>query len=165
MTLTREELDDVAHADATRCVAVIDAALPRGKAANAAAVLALTMGRLQPQLAGEDFTDAASMHHPGLIPIGIPVLGAPAADLPGLREKALSAGLHVVDFPAQGQQTNDYAMFRRMVGDTAPDELRYLGVMIYGDRKKVGRIVGRYRLLGDQGTVAAPVSPTSPSPT
>jgi hypothetical protein len=86
----------------------------------------------------------------GLTPIGIPVLGAPAADLPSLHDQARQAGLEVVDFPAQGQQTNDYAEFRRMVGETAPDQLRYLGVMIYGEKKKVSRIVGKYGLLRDR---------------
>jgi Protein of unknown function (DUF2000) len=87
---------------------------------------------------------------PGLIPIGIPVLGAPATDLASLRDRARQAGLEVVDFPAQGQQTNDYVEFRRMVGETAPEQVRYLGVMIYGERKKVSRIVGKYSLLRDR---------------
>jgi hypothetical protein len=51
----------------------------------------------------------------------------------------------------QGQETNDYAEFRRLVGATNPDALRYLGVMIYGAKKKVSRIVGRYSLLRSQG--------------
>jgi hypothetical protein len=130
-----------------RCVAVIDAALPIGHAANAAAVLALTMGRRLPHLAGEPFLDASGEAHPGLIPIGIPVLAAPGVELPTVRAKAVAAGLDVVDFPVQGQETNDYAEFRRLVGATVAAELRYLGVMIYGARKTVSRIVGRYGLL------------------
>lgn len=130
-----------------RCVAVIDRTLPVGNAANAAAVMALTMGMRQPQLAGEPLVDASGHAHPGLIPIGIPVLGAPADDLAAVRDKAIAAGLEVVDFPAQGQQTNDYAEFRRLVRQTDPAELRYIGVMIYGTKKKVSRIVGRYSLL------------------
>jgi hypothetical protein len=130
-----------------RCVAVIDQTLPIGNAANAAAVLALTMGKRQPHLAGEALVDASGDAHPGLIPIGIPVLGAPADDLATIRGKAVAAGLEVVDFPVQGQQTNDYAEFQRLVRDTGPDALRYLGVMIYGTKKKVSRVVGRYSLL------------------
>jgi hypothetical protein len=130
-----------------RCVAVIDQALPIGNAANAAAVLALTMGKRQPQLAGEPLVDASGDAHPGLIPIGIPVLGAPAADLAAIRGKAVAAGLEVVDFPVQGQQTTDYTEFQRLVRETNPDALRYLGVMIYGAKKKVSRVVGRYSLL------------------
>jgi len=47
----------------------------------------------------------------------------------------------------QGQQTTDYAEFQRLVSETNPAELRYLGVMIYGAKKSVARIVGRYGLL------------------
>jgi len=130
-----------------RCVAVIDQALPIGKAANAAAVLALTMGKRQPHLAGAPLVDASGYPHPGLIPIGIPVLGAPADELSAVRGKAIAAGLEVVDFPEQGQQTNDYIEFQRLVKEADPTELRYLGVMIYGTRKKVSRVIGRYSLL------------------
>jgi hypothetical protein len=33
------------------------------------------------------------------------------------------------------------------VSQTDPNALRYLGIMIYGTRKKVSRVVGRYSLL------------------
>jgi hypothetical protein len=130
-----------------RCVAVIDSTLPIGNAANAAAVMALTMGKLQPQLAGEPVIDASGQAHPGLIPIGIPVLGAPPDELATVRGNAVAAGLAVVDFPVQGQQTNDYAEFLRLVSKADATTLRYLGVMIYGAKKQVSRIVGRYSLL------------------
>jgi hypothetical protein len=139
--------DDEDVAEQTRCVAVIDLGLPAGKAANAAAVMALTMGARHPHLVGETLTDSLGNAHPGLIPIGIPVLGAPVQDLPSIRGKAIQAGIEVVDFPVQGQQTNDYGEFRRMMSATAPNDVQYLGVMLFGTKKKVGRIVGRYSLL------------------
>jgi hypothetical protein len=139
--------EDEIAADQTRCVAVIDLGLPAGKAANAAAVMALTMGARHPHLVGEALTDSLGNAHPGLIPIGIPVLGAPVQDLPSIRGKAIQAGLEVVDFPVQGQQTNDYGEFRRMMSATAPNDVQYLGVMLFGTKKKVGRIVGKYALL------------------
>jgi hypothetical protein len=133
--------------NAMRCVAIIDAALPSGNAANAAAVMALTMGARQPELAGPPLIDRAGNQHPGLIPIGIPVLCAPGDELPRVREKAIAAGLDVVDFPVQGQETTDYVRFQSLMRETAPEAVRYLGVMIYGERKKVSRVVGKYGLL------------------
>jgi len=150
MPIAQDELDQASWPVAMRCVAIVDDALPTGRAANAAAVMALTMGARQSHLVGEPLIDSAGNHHPGLIPIGIPVLGAPAAALASLRDQASQADLEVVDFPAQGQETNDYAEFRKMVGETAPDQIRYLGVMVYGERKKVSRIVGKYALLRDR---------------
>ena len=155
MPIAQDEFELAASPVSMRCVAIVDDGLSIGKAANAAAVMALTMGARQTHLVGEPLVDAAGNHHPGLIPIGISVLGAPAADLPSLRDKAGQAGLEVVDFPAQGQQTNDYAEFRKMLGETAPDQVRYLGVMVYGERKKVSRIVGKYALLRDRVVAVA----------
>jgi len=130
-----------------RCVAIIDAALPAGKAANAAAVLALTTGARHPDLVGEELFDSAGNNHPGLISIGIPVLGAPRDELPSIRRKAADAGIEVVDFPIQGQQTNDYTEFRRMLKSTDPEKIAYLGLMLLGAKKKVSRIVSKYSLL------------------
>ena len=43
----------------TRCAIVVDASLPAGRAANAAAVIALTPGKRHPHLAGPDLVDAS----------------------------------------------------------------------------------------------------------
>jgi hypothetical protein len=150
MPIFADELDDLPRVEEMRCVALIDESLPVGKAANAAAVMALTMGARHPHLVGAALLDSAGNLHPGLVPIGIAVLGAPADELVGVRDKAKSAGLNVVDFPVQGQQTTSYAEFQRMVRETAPQDVRYLGVMVYGERKKVNRIAGRYRLLTER---------------
>jgi len=130
-----------------RCVIVLDQALPIGRAANAAAVIALTLGNRHPHLAGPDLVDASGHAHPGLIPIGIAVLAAPAPDLVELRAKALKNGIDIVDFPSQGQQTTDYAEFGARVREVPTEKLTYVGVGLYGPRKAVGRIVGRFSLL------------------
>ena len=139
-------LDEPA-AEPTRCVIVVDGALPAGRAANAAAVIALTLGKRHPHLAGPDLVDASGQAHPGLIPIGIAVLAAAAPDFGALRAKALKSGIDVVDFPAQGQQTTDYGEFGLRVRQVPLEDLTYVGIGLYGPRKVVGRIVGRYPLL------------------
>jgi Protein of unknown function (DUF2000) len=130
-----------------RCVVVVDQALPPGRAANAAAVIALTMGRRKPALCGVDLVDRSGSIHPGLIPIGITILGAPGSDLAGVRAKALTRDLEVVDFPVYGQQTNDYNAFQAAVACCETDIMAYVGVGICGPRKAVGKIVGKYGLL------------------
>jgi hypothetical protein len=52
---------------ATRTVVVLDRELPKGLAANAAAILALTLGVPRPALVGEDFEDAAGGTQLGLL--------------------------------------------------------------------------------------------------
>jgi Protein of unknown function (DUF2000) len=130
-----------------RCAIVVDQALPAGRAANAAAVIALTLGKRHPHLAGPDLIDASGHAHPGLIPIGIAVLAAAAPELGDLRAKALKYDLDVVDFPVQGQETTDYAAFGARVRAVPTAGLAYVGVGLYGPRKAVGRLVGRFSLL------------------
>ena len=130
-----------------RCVIVVDEDLPAGLAANAAAVLALTLGAREPGLVGADFVDADAGRHPGLIPIGLPVLRATRDDLVEIRRSAAVDGVGVVDFPAFGQQTNDYDEFRGMVAATRAADLSYLGVALSGSARAVRRLTGRLALL------------------
>jgi hypothetical protein len=131
----------------TRCVIVLDRSLPTGRAANAAAVIALTLGKRHPHLTGSDLVDASGHAHPGLIPIGIAVLAASGQELSALRSKAVKSGIDVVDFPSQGQQTNDYTEFGARVRQVPTEELCYVGIGLYGRRKAIGRIVGGFGLL------------------
>ncbi len=141
------ELDEIAAPEPCRCVIVVDQALPVGKVANAVAVIALTLGKRHPHLVGPDLIDASGWAHPGLIPIGITVLAADLVELNKVRAKALKGDIDVVDFPFQGQETNDYAEFCARVRDITTDNLKYIGVGLFGTRKAVGRVVGRFPLL------------------
>ncbi len=105
MSLAVENIEP--EAEPMRCVIVVDQGLPAGRAANAAAVIALTLGKRHPYLAGADLVDATGHAHPGLIPIGIAVLAGATAELTASRDRALKAGIDVVDFPVQGQETTD----------------------------------------------------------
>jgi len=131
--------------NATRCVVVVDEALAPGLAANAAAVIAMTLGTKVPGMVGEDFEDAGGERHPGLITTGLPVLRAPAGELPRLRARAVAAEVGVVGFPASGQTTTDYEAFRAMVAETAEPD--YLGLAFYGPASAVRRLTGSLALL------------------
>jgi hypothetical protein len=130
-----------------RCVIVLDEALPAGLAANAAAVLAVTLGAREPGVVGDDLVDGDERIHAGLFRAGLPILKAARADLRRLRDRAADAGLGVVDLPAFGQQTNDYEEFRSAVARTAAADLEYLGLAVYGERRPVGRLTGNLSLL------------------
>jgi hypothetical protein len=133
---------------AERCVIVLDVDLAPGLAANAAAVLGVTLGATVEGLVGPDLVDAGGAVHPGLFEKGLPVLGAARDALPGLRARAVRAGVGVIDIPAFGQQTNDYDEVRAHVASAATDELAYLGLALHGPRRAVSRVTGTLRLLG-----------------
>lgn len=130
-----------------RCAIVVDAALPAGRAANAAAVLALTLGKRHPQLVGADITNADGDVHHGLVWTGVSVLGASADMLTQIRERAIATDVEVIDFPIEGQQTTDYEAFRRAMSLVPRSELRLVGLCLYGAKKAVTRLVGSLPLL------------------
>jgi hypothetical protein len=133
---------------AERCVIIVDADLAPGLAANAAAVLAVTLGATVDGLAGPDLVDADGEVHPGLFEEGLPVLGAARDALPEVRARARAAGVSVIDIPAVGQQTNDYDEVRAYVARTATADLEYIGLALHGSRRAVSRVTGTLRLLG-----------------
>jgi hypothetical protein len=136
------------HGAATRTAIVIDQQLAIGFAANAAAVVALSLGAHRPELPGADLVDAAGRHHAGLFPAGLPIPAGTAAEIAGARE--LAADQHevlVIDFPSDGQTTTDYAEFRRLVAGKQPDELRYLGMALHGPTDIIRSLTKRFSLL------------------
>ena len=124
---------------------VLDETLAPGKAANAAAVMAMTLGTKVDGLIGQDFVDGAGAVHPGLFRHGLPVLKARPEQLRELREKAVAAEVGVVGFPVNGHQTNDYEEFVAMLATSA--DVSYLGLALYGPAKAVRRLTGSLALL------------------
>lgn len=153
MSLQNEITDIHTETDATqtlrdpeRCVIVVNAALSPGKASNAAAVVAFTLGQRHSHLVGAPLREPDGTAHPGLIPIGITVLKATTEQLTVLRRKSLEH-CDVVDFPMQGQTTTDYEAFLREVGTVPGDALQYLAVGLVGPRKKIGKLAGGFALF------------------
>jgi len=132
-----------------RCVIVINQQLAAGQAANAAAVLALTLGQRHPSLVGAPLIDADNREHPGLIPIGISVLVADAQQLTQLHQHLLNDDeMDGIIFPVEGQQTTDYAAFREAVSVVPTDNLQLLGIALAGNKKVVRKLTGKLGLLG-----------------
>ena len=133
-----------------RCVIVVDINLPPGHAANAAAVLALTIGQRHPGLVGAPLIDVNGHGMPGLIPIGISVLAAPQDELGVLANAGDAAGFDVLRFPVEGQQTKNYAEFLAAVAKMERGALRYVGIALVGDKKPISKLVGKLSLLGQE---------------
>lgn len=132
-----------------RCVIVINQQLSAGHAANAAAVLALTLGQRHPALVGAPLIDADKREHPGLIPIGISVLVADSGQLTQLHQHVLKdEGMDGIIFPVEGQQTTDYAAFREAVSVVLTGDLHLLGIALAGNKKVVRKLTGKLGLLG-----------------
>lgn len=130
-----------------RCVMILNAALPPGKATNAAAVIALTLGQRHPMLVGKALTDAEMRPSPGLITTGIPVLAATDEQLSVLREQCEQAEYDLVLFPEAGQSTTDYQALGDVLRQQPRQHWRLSGLAIVGDKKALRKMTAKLALF------------------
>ncbi len=123
-----------------RCAIIMSSDVTGGYLANAIAVIALTLGQRHPYFVGEPLQDVDGNAHPGLIPIGIPMLHCSQEELRALRSSAIDKGFDVIDFPKQGQMTKDYDEFIAMMKETPEASLEYLGIAVIGKKNAVNRL-------------------------
>lgn len=133
-----------------RCVIVINNELPAGRAGNAAAVLSLTVGQRHPTLVGAPLVDAHGVAMPGLIPIGISVLSASPQELQHVANAGASAGMDVVRFPVEGQQTKNYTELLDAIKQVSMPDMQYVGIALMGEKKAISKLVGKLALLGQE---------------
>ena len=84
-----------------KCVMVINSELPLGLIANTAGILGITLGKLAPQIVGEDVVDQSGNTHLGVVAIPVPILSVSTEKLKKIREQLYQpefSDLIVVDF-------------------------------------------------------------------
>lgn len=130
-----------------KCVILLSPSLPIGIAANVAAVLSVTLGKLRPDAVGGDLRDQEGGLHRGIICFPIPVLSADGERLRALRRQAEEARLTAVDFTDLAQGCRTYEEYTEKLSRTPEAALRYLGVALCGERKQIDRLTGSLPLL------------------
>ncbi|MGM1059803.1 DUF2000 domain-containing protein [Saccharothrix sp. Mg75] len=126
----------------TKLALVLRDDLPRNLAANAAAVLGLTLGARLPDLLGEDAKDADGTVHLGLNTHPVPVLVAPPEQLKALHR---AEGVLKVGFTEVARASRTYPEYLEALAVTPDPE--FTAVALYGPRTEVSRLTRRLRLL------------------
>lgn len=133
-----------------KCVLVIEETMPRGLAANTAAILGITLGRQGPDLVGEDVADRAGNCHPGIIRTPVPVLAGGPEVFQTLRRRLAEpefSDVAAVAFTDLAQSCRTYGEYIEKMAAAAPEDLRYLGLALRGPRRQVDRLTGSLPLL------------------
>jgi len=134
----------------TKCVMVIDEALPIGIISNTAAVMGITLGKMKPEAVGTNVLDKSGREHLGVIEFPVPILKGDVTLIKELREKLYDpefSNLTVVDFSDVAQGCKTYDEYIGKISDVPEDELQYFGIAICGDKKQVNRLTGSMPLL------------------
>lgn len=133
-----------------KCVFVIDHNLPLGLIANTAAVLSLSLGQRNPDLVGPDLRNKDGEAHAGITTIVMPILKGDKNVIHTLCKKAKSmadSGLQVIDVTDAAQTTRNYADYAHKLSERSSDDLRFLGVCLYGPHDVVKSLTGNLPLL------------------
>lgn len=133
-----------------KCVMVIDSELPTGVIANTSAIMGITLGKLFPEQVGENVTDASEKTHLGIIKVPVPILKGSREILKKLRENLYNTefnDLTVVDFSDIAQGCMTYDDYISKAAEVSEEDHAYLGIAIYGDKKKINKLTGAMPLL------------------
>lgn len=126
---------------AERLAIVLNASLPNGTAANATAVLSLSLGANHPHLIGSDLRDADGGRHPGITSVPIPILAANRTRLAELA-RAADDEVTVVGFTDTAARSHTYDAYESELAATHADRLDYLGIALAGPHKRIASLTG-----------------------
>ncbi|MAM12249.1 MAG: hypothetical protein CML23_17740 [Rhizobiaceae bacterium] len=127
-------------------VIILDETLPTGLKANFSAVMAMSLGKLRPDLVGADTPTGDDILLAGITTVALPVLGASAEDLPVLFDKAADLPIRLAYMRA-AFEARDYADYTARIAAEPLAAHRPQALLIAGSRKAVDRICGRLPLL------------------
>lgn len=127
---------------------VLDKTLAPGFAANAAAVLAMSLGKSFPECVGDDVPDRDGDLHRGITSVPIPILALDPESLRGLREASRTMGaVRIVDFTHTARAARDYPSYADNLAGLGGDDLRYVGIALAGERTDLKRLTGSLPLF------------------
>ncbi len=133
-----------------KCVLVIDETLPAGLLVNTAAILGISLGHLAPEYIGPDITDGSGLPHKGIVKQPVPILKGDRDCLRRLRTALYGQGFEdmtVVDFSDIAQACKQYEDYTTQAGSAQESSFSYLGLLLYGSKKKVNKLTGSLPLL------------------
>ncbi len=133
-----------------KCVMVLEEGLPMGLIANTAAILGITLGKALPEAVGNDAIDGSGRIHKGIIAFPVPVLRGSPEQIREIRAKLEQEefeDVERVDFSDLAQSCKTYEEFMEKMAETPEEALRYLGIALCGEKKKINRLTGSLPLL------------------
>lgn len=130
---------------------VISKDLPLGLVANTAAVLGISLSKIfQQDIVGGDVLDADGNVHTGITAQTIPVLASSREQIKSIRDTLFDSAysdVTAIDFSEIAQKCLDYDNYIQMMSCLPSADIYYLGICLYGPKKKVNKLTGNLGLL------------------
>lgn len=133
-----------------KCVMIIDKTLPIGIIANTAAVLGVSLASKIECLTGKKLNDMDGREHEGITNIPIPILALSKEDLKDKHYEILEKNdqeIKIIGFNDVAQKSLSYNDYEMKLASTSKGQISFLGLCIYGPKKKVNKLTGNLKML------------------
>lgn len=133
-----------------KCVIIINETMPAGIIANTSAILGISLGKILPNIVGQDVTDKENNIHRGIIEFPVPILKSDNDKLNEIRNKLFNKEfieLTVIDFSTLAQGCKTYEEYIRKMELTNREDFEYIGIAICGNKRKINKLTGNLPLL------------------
>ncbi|WP_432403456.1 DUF2000 domain-containing protein [Wukongibacter sp. M2B1] len=133
-----------------KCVMIIDKDLPIGLIANTAAALGISLASETKDLIGKKLKDINGRVHEGITNIPIPILALSKEELKDKYDEILekdNQDLKIIGFNDVAQKSLSYDDYEIKLASSDKAQINYLGLCIYGPKKKVNKLTGNLKML------------------
>jgi len=134
-----------------RIAIILNEKVDFGRLLNAAAHLALGFGAAADQptrlaLRLQNYADASGDSHANISALSLVVLKANGNQLRTLKGRVAAAGLQTVDF-LETMTGGTYAEQLERTRASSPDDLEYLGILVFGTREELDPLTRKFSLF------------------
>ncbi|WP_025642221.1 DUF2000 domain-containing protein [Schnuerera ultunensis] len=133
-----------------KCVMIVDGNLPRGIIANTTAVLGISLASEIEGLVGKKILDKDDRIHEGITNVPIPILTLSKEEIKIRYDDLLEekdSEIKVIAFNDVAQKSLNYNDYELKLSSTNKEQINYLGLCLYGPRKKINKLTGNLRML------------------
>ncbi|MEA4848007.1 MAG: DUF2000 domain-containing protein [Clostridiaceae bacterium] len=133
-----------------KCVMIVDESLPAGIIANATAALGISLASAIDGLTGKGLLDKDARLHQGITNIPIPILILSKEELGILYSELLEKNdpeILTIGFSEIAQKSLNYDDYEIKLAAAHKDEIGYLGICLYGPKKKINKLTGNLKML------------------
>lgn len=120
--------------------------LPNGLKANIAAVMCMSLGKHHPEIVGTAAATADGVEVPGITRIPVPILTEQPEKLSALWAQSRDLDF-AVPFTGAALTTKTYGDYEARLITATAAETEVHGLLLFGEKKAVNRLVGQLPLL------------------
>ncbi len=133
-----------------KCVMIIDLELPLGIQMNTAAALGISLASKVEGLTGKRLLDQDGHIYEGITNIPIPILALKSDEIKAKYDILLEKKdpeLKVFTFVDVAQKSLSYDDYEMKLARTKYENINFLGLCIYGPKKKVNKLTGSIKMM------------------